>query len=520
MIKTTNSTRLPNYAAAFSAISLLVLFVMVIPIGRTHPDDYYLGRVFLDLFVDNGSWRDWVPPSAPSFFPDGVIYGAISLFTTDILKVWIIYAGVIGLVTSVVLFKLNREVGLDRRPALLTVMIVLLGFFYFGEHLTVWSRPSQHFLTYFNFVLCNLLLLRSMKRPSVLLYLVPLISVSVLSDFLFIPIFTASSFLVLLVFYLHKDIELYRGALIAGSILAALAAGVICYQLIVPNPQTNPVWASGVSIREAMTSLRPHMASLAHVGNQLFSIPLLLSLAALAFAYAANRGHDVRLANIRVVSTMLLSAILVNLYVVGLGSDWTISRPQYSILVLNGALTLFAISVGFIVQRRLVYLPYGFAAVGGIALAVATRHESPTERYNAYAQFLSEVNCVSNIVQSNGLSYGLASFQESDRFTVISNNQISLNTLIGNRMTTKHYVLSRGWSKRTFDYVLVQNDVDPAVYNKENAYYPLSEEIVKRALGEPSGKYSCPKFSVMVYNRKIVCLANDRGTHDCDRFGG
>lgn len=499
----------------FGLLGLVALVLMNLPMGRAHPDDFYLPRLFMDLYREGGRWRDWIPPSAPSLFPDGLIYGMLALFSMDILWVSNAYAAVIALMTGLVIALFARPLVADPLCAILVAGIALLGLVGFGEDLTTWSRPSQHFLSFFNMVLAGALLLASMRHRSWLGPMVLLAALAVVSDFLFVPLWLGATGGALVAAWLLRVLPLGSALVRVGSAVAAVVLGVIAYRLFIPHPQDNPVWASGMSLRDVATSVAPHRNALLYLGGHLVSTWFLVPLATMVLAWWFNRRDRQNAAMIAVVAAFLVGGILANLYTVGLGFHATTSRTQYHIFVWNGEILMFALAVVLLLQRMRGALPGAFVVLGVVGIVLAARTVPPWERVAGYRDFSAEVECVTALSRQAGLRYGLASFGNSDRFTVVSDGGLYLNTMTGNRLRTKHYVLSSAWNRHRFGFVLVDNEVHDDVYRRKKMHYPISREVAERELGPPDDVLACEHHSLLVYDRGIRCRENRLGTYDC-----
>ena len=498
---------------------LLVLLVMSLPYGRAHPDDFYLGRLFMDLYREGGRWSDWVPPSAPSLFPDGLIYGLLAWFTMDILWVSALYGVVIALATGLVVYAFSRQVLEQNLAALGVACFALFGMIAMGEDVTTWSRPSQHFLTYFNLALAGTTLLVALKRPAMTGWVILAASLAVMSDFLFIPLWLGAASTGIGLAWLCGRLSFTRALSYLAMVVVSVLLGYIAYKLLVPHPQDNPVWASGMSLRDVATSLSPHINALRYLGRNLLSPWFLLPVATWLLAWGLYRGDRDRSALILLGGGFIVGGILANLYTVGLGFHSTTSRAQYHIFVWNGEILLFALALGaMVLHKRMLAVPL-FVTIGAASLGLAAVMPAPAERIAKFRQFEAEVACVTAMAESAGLRYGLASFGNSDRFTVVSDGRLFLNTMTGNRLRTKHYVLSRAWNKHKYHFVLVNNSVDQRVYRRKKMHYPIAANVVEKALGEPDDVLTCKQHSLLVYRQAIGCRENDRGTFDCTLAG-
>ncbi len=508
--------QLTPYTAILAVATLVGLFVMIVPIGRVHPDDFYLGRLFLDIFYMDGEWEKWVPPSAPSFFPDGVIYGIISIFTVDISIASYVYALIISTSTTILLYHFFRWAALDRACSILAVMLIFLGFFYFGEKKTFWSEPSQHFLTYFNFFLCVLLFVLSTKKSSLWILFTLTTICGIVSDYLLIPVLATGLSTMLLTAVLQGNLTLARAINLEIIVIVSITLGAVCYWMVVPNPQGNPVWASGISLRNALTSIDPHLTALRNLYRHVSDIPFLVALAVVGVVYILNFNKKDNLAKYRLTVALIIGAIIANIYTVGLGTPGTMYHPQYSILVLNGEITLVAYSISFaLLNKRYLIIPTHFA-ITIAALVLTLRAESFNSRALPYKILAEDVDCIVRIAEHHRLKNGLSAFRNSDRFTLISEGKLSLNTVLGNSLTTKHYVLSKAWSERSADFIIVDENVDLNVYSTLRMHYPLAGEIVTKEIGKPDQIYTCNEFSIWLYSKNISCQPNKRGTHRCN----
>jgi hypothetical protein len=98
---------------------------------------------------------------------------------------------------------------------------------------------------------------------------------------------------------------------------------------------------------------------------------------------------------------------------------------------------------------------------------------------------------------------------------VVSDGRLFFNTMTGNRLRTKHYVLSRAWNSHLYRFVLVDNVVNERVYRRKKMHYPISAKIAEDALGQPDEVLSCERHSLLVYHQGISCRENNIGTFDC-----
>ena len=510
-----NPTKLTLTAMLSGLAGLLVLVVTSLPYGRTHPDDFYLGRLFMDLYREGGRWADWIPPSAPSLFPDGLIYGVLAWFTMDILWVSALYGVVIAIATGLVIYGFAQQVLQCKMPALLVVCLALLGMVGLGEDLTTWSRPSQHFLSCFNLLLAASTLLVTLQNPARSIWMFLVVLLAVVSDFLFIPLWLGAAGATITASWLTGRQSFMRALLHLSMVVAAVVLGYIAYQLVVPNPQDNPVWASGMSLRDVATSIAPHVNALRYLSVNILTPWFLVPGAIFLAAWRLNRGDRKRATMLLLGGAFIIGGIVANLYTVGLGFHATTSRAQYHIFVWNGEILLLSLSLGAIVLRRELLAAPLWAAIGVVALGLSTTLPAPTERIAHYRDFAKEVDCVARQAESSGLRYGLASFGNSDRFTVVSGGRLFLNTVTGNRLRTKHYVLSRAWNDHQYSFVLVNNKVAERVYRRKKMHYPISRHVAEEALGEPDTVLECANHSLLIYHQGIVCSENDQGTFDC-----
>jgi len=480
-----------------AGIVLVPWVVEATPVIRAAADDFMPARLYHDLFVAGGAWGDWHLPAAPYYFPDLALYFLLLASGVPFASVATAYALVIGAATGLCAWWIGARLYGDRVVATIAALALLAGLIVAGEEHTFWNRPIFHYGVFLNALLVLGLLLVSTTRRWMLFPLFLVIVAAVMSDFLFVPVVTASVGGVLAAMWLTGALR-FRDCLVAGVIAAAaVVAGAGLHFAATPNAPVNPLWASGMQLRHGVFHPLSHWVGLRYALAELWS-PLFATVGVLGLgAGIVLRRSRAEQTDFLIVTAFFVCGILANLYVAGLDT-YPSARDRYAIFATNGGIAYVCFCIGYLALEAAwlrQVIPLAIAVTAALVLA-ADEEDRPGERV---ARMLDTRDCLVRVADRVGLKYGLASYSDANRYTVLTNHRIELTQVRGNSLSYLPWQRSDRWLRRPVSFVVAEDSVRPGVYDSKRLAYPLSEDIVTAEAGAPMERHQCNDLVVMVY---------------------
>ncbi len=469
--------------------------VRVTPWLRTSADDFMPARLYHDLFVDGGALADWYLPASPYWFPDLAVYFGLLAAAVPLDAVATAYALVIAVVTVASTAWLSRALLTNSVNAWFVALATMAGLIAVGEADTFWNRPIFHYGVFINALLAAGCLLRSAARPAWLLPLFAIVAAAVVSDFLFIPIITAATTGFAAVAWLRG-----RRAARTLACLPVVAAAVLCgyglYFLLTPNAPGDPTWASGLHLRYGLFHPLTHLEGIRFAASQLIDPYYGVALVPVVGALVVTWGGETR-SRFLAVSAFFAGGMLANLHVVGLDTEPS-AFARYSLFATNGAIAWAALSTGFILDAL---APVRRAAPAALLACVAAALAySTSARHDARAAELQRArDCLVELAERENLRYGIASYDDANRYSVLTGHRLRLRPVKGNSLAPLRWQRSRAWDAWPVRLVLADPPVPTSVYASARLSYPLDEGVVTAAAGEPVARYDCPGVTALVY---------------------
>ena len=452
-------------------------------------------RLYHDLFVASGSLADWYLPASPYWFPDLLVYFALLAAAVPFEAVSTAYALVIAGATLAATVWMMRAVCQYRVSAVVTALATLAGLIAVGEADTFWNRPIFHYGVFLNLILAAGCLLRSRERPLWLPPLFVLVVAAVVSDFLFIPLVTAATAGFAAVSWLVNRRD-PRALTCLPVVALAVVAGYALYFQVTPNAPGDPTWASGLHLRYGLFHPLTHLEGIRFAVRQLLDPYYALALVPIVAALAITQRGE-RRSTFLAVSAIFAGGILANLHVVGLNTEPS-AFARYSLFATNGAIAWAAVSIGFIVDalapaRRVVPILMMAGVAIGLAYSDSVRHDARA------AELVQARECLVDFVARERLHHGIASYDDANRYTVLTGHRLQLRPVRGKSLAPLRWQRSKAWDAWPVRLVLVDPPVPTSVYESERLSYPLDEGVVTAEAGAPARRHACPGVTALLY---------------------
>ncbi len=480
------------------AVSVGLLTIRATPEFLLSADHFFFPRLAQDLLRDQGNLSDWVLISAPRFFPDMLFYFLMYwLYESHLRSLEMASYALVALqVLSVYLLCL--AVSKNRLSSTLAGLIYLTACGVAGVALTSFSLISWHTGAFAGVLICLYLIsTRPLCAPR-LAALFLLVVVLVPSDFLVIPI-VLSGIVGWWIAGWWVERKITAESNIAGfTVVAACVTGVAVYYLLTPNPFTNPVHASNLSLRSMANLTHLASATMTAVFSLLTNKFFLLASFLLATdLYISRKDKRKRSVIVRLGLFWLVSAVA-NEWLLSLGA-WDVDR--YRIMSINGSIVISAIAIADILSGRsfIYWVPLLLLSP---ALMLGT-HPAESNIDRNFTRILAEIDCLSDTVESYGLRYGVSDFATANRYSVLSNGSIRLVPIRGNSRRVPMAMLSTSWLANDFNYVIADTDLEPELYKERKWVYPLSQTMAIKLFGEPEVRYQCGRKSLLIYPTAI-----------------
>jgi len=511
----TSFKRVDLFFGIVGIVAVIWLAIIAAPYGRSdHVDTFWFARLYQDLFLHRGLWEDWYFAPVPNYFPEIFLYFTISSFGLSFEYTTIAYSVAVLALTSALALKLAHRL-LEARsqlPALVVALVFPVLLIASGEDLTNWSRNTIHYGAFFNlfFSICVMQFMSDadhFKLKTALFFLV--VMLGSMSDFLFIPIFLAGAFGWLIIAYVFCGLRKDRGLVVGFTSIAGVTAGVLLYFLVTPNAYDNPVWASGISLRTAFSSIEPHIRALQFLLDHLLARPyILIALLILCFSVTVStlrsgHRHHHRLP----VYAFVLLGIVANLYVFGLGAEKS-ALNRYTVFATNISLFILSLTLASAIDyigRRVNKSTLIHRAQIGLIIATCGLlvYSDLTNSENSKARFsnqLDTVACIQNATTNRGLRTGLADYDWATRLTVLSGGLIYLWPVRGNSLEFLPWLATKnGWEDREIEFVVARTQTDPAIYQSKSLTYPLAVDKATNGLGVPLDSIVCSDLTILIY---------------------
>lgn len=493
----------------FSLCILAPLFGMIIireiPIGYSASDYYYYKRIFFDFFQGGSSWDEMYFGPAPGFFTNMLPLLIEDLFVDHLTRIFLFHICFYGMITAGVIWLIARSVMEDRVSSLIAVLFSIMLILIIGSENSFWNRPSHHYGSLINLLIAMYFMVIAINRLIGMSFIFLVVILTVISDFLYIPIYCAMTAGIILVYWRSGDAN-FRQAVSKGTVLAVpVALGVVLHYLVTPNVVSNPVWASGLSIRDVFTSPSTHARAFKFLFVEGVRLPVywLSALLGIAAWYSLKKkSNDSRRFLYYLVAIQFV--IWANIYLSGLG-DSLVTR--YRLFAVNGACVLIAMSIAILTfgSGQLALKRIAMILLLGISFYYLIwpdreRIEFVKTVDRAYFTFLNEANCVREVALKNNLKSGIAGYKDANRFTALTKGDVFLFPVKGRNVTPFKWLVSEVGLKREYDFALVSVNVNEKNYDNLKAYYPLSKQVVEAAYGPPIKTAICGSKEVVMYD--------------------
>jgi hypothetical protein len=482
-----------------------IIIIREIPIAYSNADYYYYERVFFDFYQQGSTWGDMYFGPAPGFFTNMLPIWFISLFIDHLSRIFLFHITLYGMVTMTAIWLLARSVTQDYLASLLSVAMAILLIVVIGSENSFWNRPSHHYGSFINLILAMYFMVIGMQswKATVVVYIVVILTV--ISDFLYIPVYIAMTGGILLVYWLSGDAR-FRQAVIKGLVLVLpVAIGVLLHYLITPNVTANPVWASGLSLREVFTSISIHIEAAKFLLIEGARLPVYwLSLVLGTMACFAMRGQTSGAKYFLYYLVASQCFIWGNIYLSGLADAIVV---RYRLFAINGACVMVAISFAILTfkSKRTEFLPW-VMLVSVFALGfgyLIWPNKERIEYVNAqdfrYLRLVDRVECVRDVVRENGLKAGISAYKEANPYTVLSDGEVFLYPVNGKSAKPLNWLVSGKGLEREYNYALVTAGVEEDYYEVPRIYYRLGRTVVEKVFGPPIKSVSCGNMEVLLY---------------------
>ncbi|MGI9316600.1 MAG: hypothetical protein ACR2QW_04635 [bacterium] len=497
--------RLFKYALCALVPLLGIIIVREIPIAYSSADYYYYERIFFDFFQQGSTWSDMYFGPAPGFFTNMLPVWIISLFIDHLSRIFLFHICLYGMITMAVIWFISRSVAEDYLPSVLAVFMAILLIIAVGSENSFWNRPSHHYGSFINLMLAMYLMVVGINSWKAKLFIYLIVILTVVSDFLFIPVYLAMTGGFLLVYWLSGEAALKASVLRGVLLVAPVVLGIALHYLITPNVVANPVWASGLSLREVLTSISVHIGAAKFLFVEGVRLPVYwLSLVLGVLAWFSIRDQGPLAKRFLYYLVAMQCVIWGNIYVSGLADSLVV---RYRLFAINGACVLVAISFAILAfkTRKKELLPW-LMLVSTFALGLGYLLSPDQERIeyvNAqdarYLRLIDQVECVRNVVEDNGLKSGISGYKEANPYTVLSGGEVFLYPVKGKSAKPLNWLVSGIGLQRKYNYALVTAGITESYYKISRAYYRLGRIVVEKAYGAPLKSASCGNMEVLIY---------------------
>ena len=502
----TNSERLFRYALCGLAPILGIIIIREIPIGYVAADYYYYQRTFYDFFQQGGTWGEMHFGAAPGLFTNLLPVWIESRFLEDLTRLFLFHISLYGMITGGVIWLIARRLTGDSVAAVFAMILSILLIIVIGGENSFWNRPSHHYGSVINLLICLLLLLHGPGRWWVIAGVWAVVIMTVVSDFLFIPMYCGLVAGILLVAWASGR-EPFRRVLRIGVLLALpVAIGVGLYYLILPNASANPVWASGLSLRDVLSSPATHLAAMKFLAQESVRLPVYLAAPAVAVPALLSLSEDRERRN-AFIAILVGFQIVVwgNIYMSGLGYP---EVARYRLFAVNLSCILLALGVTILMVRQGGPALLRWAAFAMLLALGAGYLFNPVEgriRFmksmdRVYFDYVDEVRCIREAAEDKGLTAGIAAYKDASPYTMLTDGEIFLYPVDGRSLKPANYLVSRVGLKRPYNFALVSTDLSRYNFEDRTTYYPLSRGVVEKAYGPPREVHHCGEKMLMIYD--------------------
>jgi hypothetical protein len=492
-----------------------IIIIREIPIAYSSADYYYYERVFFDLFQQGSTWQEMYFGPAPGFFTNMLPVWIISLFVDHLSRIFLFHITLYGMITMVVIWLVARSVTQHYFASILSVAMAILLIIVVGSENSFWNKPSHHYGSLINLILAMYLIVIGLRAWQATAFLYLVVILTVISDFLYIPVYLAMTGGVLFVYWLSGEAELRR-AMVRGLIFAApVVIGVFLHYTITPNVVSNPVWASGLSLRDVLTSISVHIDAAKFLFVEGARLPVYwLSVIMSLVAWLAIRGQPKESKTFLYYLVASQCFIWGNIYVSGLADSLVV---RYRLFAVNGACIMIAISFATLVfkTRKSGFLPWAMLAsifaigFGYLLWPDQARIDYVNSQDKRYLRLIDQVECVQNAVKENNLKAGISGYKEANPYTVLSEGEIFLYPVRGKSAKPLNWLVSGKGLERRYNYALVTANIEESYYDVDRAYYRLGRIVVENAFGPPLKSVSCGNLEVLIYPQIPFGIAAD-----------
>lgn len=494
-----------RYALAALIPLFGIIIIREIPIVYSSADYYYYERVFYDLFQLGSTWGEMYFGPAPGFFTNMLPVWVISQFVDNLSRVFMFHITLYGMITMTVIWLLARSVTQDYLASLLAVAMAILLIIVIGSENSFWNRPSHHYGSFINLILAMYLMVTGTHSWKARAFVYLIVILTVMSDFLYIPVFLAMTGGVLIAQWLSGESGFKSVFVLGVTFVLPIAIGVGLYFSITPNVVANPVWASGLSFREVLTSISVHVDAAKFIlieGARLPVYWLSTILSVLAWLTLRGQGSASKLFLHYLVASQCF--IWGNIYLSGLGDSLVV---RYRIFAVNGACMMIGISLALLCFRtqRKHYLPWGMLAIvvtmglGYLVWPNTERLENVGSQDARYLKLVEQVECVRTVVRENSLKAGISAYKEANPYTILSDGEVFLYPVKGKNVNPFNWLVSGRGLEREYNFALVTTGIQESYYKVRQAHYRLGRIIIEKAFGPPDKSVSCGNMEVLIY---------------------
>lgn len=499
--------RLFKYALCGLPILLGIIIIREIPIAYASSDYYYYERIFFDFFEQGSTWGEMYFGPAPGFFTNMLPLAIISQFVDHLTRIYLFHIVLYGMITMALIWYLARSVTRNNLASIAAIALAILLIIMVGAENSFWNRPSHHYGSVINLLLAMALMVTGMGSSKATAWLYLVVVLTVISDFLYIPMYLAMTGGVLLVYWLSGEAPFRKGVMKGLLLVTPVLIGVLLHYLITPNVVANPVWASGLSLREVLLSPSVHLKALRFLIVEGTRLPIYgLSAAVGLFAWWTTRKQYAEARIFLYYLVAMQCVIWGNIYMSGLGDSAVV---RYRLFAVNGACVLLGISFALLTFKasKLAALPWGMlAAVYLLGTGYLLWPDQQTIEYQhkqdrRYFNLLNQVECVRKIVVANKLSAGISEIKDANPYTVLSKGEVFLYPVAGKSVKPLNWLVSGVGLKREFDYALVTRGIKDNYYDVQRAYYQLSRSVVEDVYGVPKDSFRCDDKEILIYSQ-------------------
>lgn len=488
-MKNIKKLRFGNFSilASILLISLYVIFTFseLNPIWRNQfftSDSFYLSALFKDIFLDKYGLEGWTLNGAPNFFPDMLIYftlyplsfsPVITAFLYALVQNLLIVLGVFLIVKNLIQ-KLASQIAVF--ISLLFIIPLLSGtlstHYEYSYHLMMNAYHTSSF-TMTLFALSIWLMYLNSPKKILLVLLFILVTLSSLSDRIFIISFVIPNILVGLILLIRSQ-KKQKTYLIYFTTLLGTISGMGIFFLIDRYTEISFI-AKGTALRLDKIALCSN-ALLSYFKSvflkfDIISITLTLIVISYINSLVYFLKHFIKKERIAsnyklfiIITFFLFSIIAILLTPIFTGAFYNLNYLRYNIFFFYAGLILLGINIFIYINkpRCIIIVYYSFIITSAFLLIGLTIKKNPIASFKNNVSYKPKyIKIIDSLNNNNLLLNGVSGYWQARETTIFNDKNINvlavnsnLSPNIGVTFNKFHYLNNSDGTPRYFNFVL------------------------------------------------------------------